>query len=456
MEKSGTHRLISVKPINKKTGILFFPAFDWSLGETHPEREERLLYTQEQLFEEGIFNLPQIKQYSPGMAPLEKALLTQGLFPHPVKHDLQAHLIAAGSTLVLGEAWAQGQIKNGFALVRPPGHHSGATVLGNRGFCTLNNEAIMINYLRAKYGIKKVAVVDTDVHHGDGTQDIFYYDPNVLFISLHQDGRTLYPGTGYVQEKGGPNAWGMNLDIPLPPGTGDEGLIYTLEKWVLPRLREFAPELIINSAGQDNHFTDPLASMNVTARGYGRMTELLKPDLAVLEGGYSIEDALPYVNLAILLALAGEEYDGVIEVKRPSRPQVPYAEFKSYLQNLKNEHDKVLPEWVWKPETYLPRGNWAFIPRTVYYDTEGFQETRIDRVRQCSNCGGTVYIESRRPPSPSKYGLVRIPFEACAECTQAGYDLWEYLIGRLESLLLQDQPRNKVLFWHIDEGVTNF
>ncbi|KLU59052.1 histone deacetylase-like amidohydrolase [Peptococcaceae bacterium CEB3] len=439
-----------------KTGILFFPAFDWSLGETHPEREERLLYTQEQLFEEGVFDLPQIRQFAPGMAPLGKALLTQGIFPHPAKHDLTAHLIAAGSTLVLGEALAEGQIQNGFALVRPPGHHAGATVLGNRGFCTLNNEAILINHLRSKYGVKKIAVVDTDVHHGDGTQDIFYHDPGVLFISLHQDGRTLYPGTGFASEKGGPNAWGMNLDIPLPPGTGDDGIHYVLENWVLPRLDEFKPDIVINSAGQDNHFSDPLASMNVTARGYGRITELVKPDLAVLEGGYSIEAALPYVNLAILLALAGEDYDGVVEAEKPTRPQVSFTSLVSRVKELKAEYAQAQPNWVWRPEPYLPDGTWAYIPRMIYYDTEGFQEVRFDRVRKCAHCGGTVFIESRRPPSRGRYALVRIPFGACPQCSQAGYDLWEYLIGRVETVQLQDQAGAQVLFWHLDEGVTHF
>lgn len=440
----------------KKTGILFFPAFDWSLGETHPEREERLLYTQEQLFEEGVLDLPQIKQYSPGMASVASALLAQAIFPAPEFHDLDAHLIAAGSSLILGEALVKGEIHNGFALVRPPGHHSGATVLGNRGFCTLNNEAILVNHLRAEHGYKRIAIIDTDVHHGDGTQDIFYHDPNVLFISLHQDGNTLYPGTGFIEEKGGPNAWGATVDIPLPPGTGNEGILYALEEWVLPRLQQFKPDIIINSAGQDNHFTDPLASMNVSARGYGQITELLRPDLAVLEGGYSIEGALPYVNLAILLALAGEDYSGVVETKRPTRPEVPLNQLRPYLQKLKKEYQRVQPNWVWKREPYLPAGNWAYLPHTIYYDTEGFQELRYDRVRQCFNCGGTVYTESRRPPSQQRYALVRIPFGACDECRQAGYDLWEYLIGRMESVVLQDQPLHIVQLWHINKGVSIF
>lgn len=440
----------------KHTGILFFPAFDWSLGDTHPEREERLLYTQEQLFEEGVMDLQRVKQYSPGLASLKDVLRTQALFPTFKEHDLDAHLIAAGSSLILGEAWAKKEIQNGFALVRPPGHHSGATVLGNRGFCTLNNEAILINYLRSHYGIKKIAIVDTDVHHGDGTQDIFYHDPNVLFVSLHQDGRTLYPGSGFVQEKGGPNAWDHTLNIPLPPGTGDEGVHHVLEDWVLPRLKEFGPELIINSAGQDNHFTDPLASMNVTAHGYGRITELLKPDLAVLEGGYSIEGALPYVNLAIFLALAGEDYSGVIEPQKMRRPLVNQQSFKGYLKDLKDQQSKIRPNWTIRGEKHLPNGKWAYIPHTIYYDTEGFQEIRKDWVRLCNHCGGVVFIESQHAETGENYALIRVPFEACPECHQAGYDLWENTIGRKTSVLLQDQLENKVHFWNMHKGVTDF
>ncbi|HHY27956.1 MAG TPA: histone deacetylase [Desulfitobacterium dehalogenans] len=440
----------------KHTGLLFFPAFDWSLGDTHPEREERLLYTQEQLFEEGVMDLPQIKQYSPGLASLKDVQRTQGIFPSPEGHDLDAHLIAAGSSLVLGEAWAKKEIHNGFALVRPPGHHSGATVLGNRGFCTLNNEAILINHLRTFYGIKKVAIVDTDVHHGDGTQDIFYHDPNVLFVSIHQDGRTLYPGSGFIYEKGGPNAWETTLDIPLPPGTGDEDLHHVLENWVLPKLRDFQPDLIINSAGQDNHFTDPLASMSVTARGYGRITELLNPDIAVLEGGYSIEGALPYVNLAIVLALAGEDYQGVIEPQKPRHPHSGSNAFRGFLKELKEQYRRAKPDWTIRTDSFLPSGKWVYIPHSVYYDTEGFQEARKDWIRQCSHCGGTVLIESQHTITGNTFALVRIPFEACQQCTQAGYDLWEHFIGRKTSVLLQDQRNNEVELWHLDKGVTHF
>ncbi|WP_368292443.1 histone deacetylase [Dehalobacter sp. TBBPA1] len=439
-----------------KTGIIFFPAFDWSLGEFHPEREERLLYTQEQIFEEGIMDLPQVRQYSPGVADLFDVLRTQAIFPDLQQHNLDAHLIAVGSSLVLGNALMKKEITNGFALVRPPGHHSGATVWGNRGFCTLNNEAILINVLRAKYGIKKIAVIDTDVHHGDGTQDIFYHDPNVFYISIHQDGRTIFPGTGFTEEKGGPNAWGSVLNIPLLPGVGDEGFLYALENWIMPAVEAFKPDLIINSAGQDNHFTDPLASMNVTARGYGKITEMIKPDLAVLEGGYAIEGALPYINMAIFLALAGEDYSGVVESQKPQNTEIGGDTIRSFLTDLKRTNEAVRPSWAFRKEPFLPTGDWVYSEKSIYYDTDGFKENRREYIRKCRHCGGTVLMISQKPSAFQKAVLVRIPFEACPDCEQAGYDLAETFQKSEKTVLLQNQRRDQVHFWTDGREVNPF
>ena len=175
-------------------------------------------------------------------------------------------------------------MKNGFAIIRPPGHHAMSVVHGNRGFCNINNEAIMIEYLRRRYGYRRIAIVDTDVHHGDGTQEIYYHDPDVLFISFHQDGRTLYPGSGFVEELGAPPAVGTTINIPLAPYTTDQGILLVLEELILPLLEEFKPELVVNSAGQDNHYTDPLASMRFTATGYAQLNRKLAPHIAVLEG----------------------------------------------------------------------------------------------------------------------------------------------------------------------------
>lgn len=208
----------------------------------------------------------------------------------------------------------------------------------------------MVEYLRRHYGLNRVAIVDTDVHHGDGTQDIFYHDPDTLFISFHQDGRTLYPGTGAVNEMGSPGAFCSTVNIPLPPGTTDTGLHYVLDNLVLPVLEDFQPDIIINSAGQDNHYSDPLANMAVTAQGYARLAEKLKADIAVLEGGYSIEDALPYVNTGIILAMAGLDYSRVVEPDIARRPRQSDAT-TGYIANL-------VKEWrdIWAEKEKLRRG----------------------------------------------------------------------------------------------------
>ena len=159
----------------------------------------------------------------------------------------------------------------------------------------------MRDYIRDYYPHRdgrplRIAIVVTDVHHGDGTQDVFWNDPHTLFISLHQDGRTLYPGTGILHECGGPGALGRTINIPLPPETCDAGYLYAVEHAVLPILEDFKPDFIINSAGQDNHFTDPLANMKLSAQGYAALTRLLNSHVAVLEGGYAIRGGLHYLE----------------------------------------------------------------------------------------------------------------------------------------------------------------
>ena len=137
----------------------------------------------------------------------------------------ESHFISAGGAKTIAMAVMDKQIERGFALVRPPGHHAMRVVHGARGFCNINIEAVMVEYLRKAYGIDRVAIVDTDCHHGDGTQDIYWHDPDTLFISIHQDGRTLYPGSGFSNELGGPNAVGSTINIPLPPNTSEEGFL---------------------------------------------------------------------------------------------------------------------------------------------------------------------------------------------------------------------------------------
>jgi acetoin utilization deacetylase AcuC-like enzyme len=219
-------------------------------------------------------------------------------------------LLAAGGVVAATEAVLDGAAAQAFALVRPPGHHSSADTA--MGFCLFNNVAIAARRAQRRPEIERVAIVDWDVHHGNGTQAVFYDDPSVLFCSLHQD--DLYPkNDGRLDQRGGPGAGGANLNVPLPPGSGDAGYALAFERVVAPALRGFAPDLLLISAGQDPAACDPLGRMSVTTEGFRAVTVAAK-DLAAelcggriavaLEGGYSLQHA-PFCNLAIVEALGG-------------------------------------------------------------------------------------------------------------------------------------------------------
>ncbi|MGE5371109.1 MAG: histone deacetylase [Solirubrobacterales bacterium] len=443
----------------KPTGLVFFPAFDWAISPTHPEREERLLYTRDQLFEEGFMDLPSIREYQPRLATARDIARTHFCIPAPFDQATEAHRISCGGALVIADAVLSGEVKNGFALVRPPGHHSMRVSHGNRGFCNINNEAIMVDYIRKTYGLRKIAIVDTDVHHGDGTQDIFWHDPNVLFISFHQDGRTLYPGSGFVDELGGPLAPGMTLNIPLPPGTTDKGILRVLDELVLPILHEFQPEVIINSAGQDNHFSDPLANMRFTARGYAELNRRLAPDIAVLEGGYSVETALPYVNMGIIMAMAGIDDSNLYE---PELPAGGFAESESLMKALDGviaelqaiwaNRDRLVTAARAKYDTFFQRR------KSIYYDTDGISEMQTETVRMCPDCAGYLTIESRDQAHiggvPPVY-CISVPFHACRQCREDALDLYARMKAgreRLTNLYLQDQSTDTHLRYNVREG----
>lgn len=405
-------------------GVIFFPAFDWAISRTHPEREERLLYTQDQLREEGLFDIPGITEYKPEVATLEDVERVHFCMPDAAGVCTQSHLISAGGAITAGQLVMEKKEDKAFALVRPPGHHAMKVVHGNRGFCNINIEAVMIEHLREKYGPLKVAIVDTDCHHGDGTQDVYWHDRNTLFISIHQDGRTLYPGSGFPHELGGPNAMGRTLNIPLPPNTSDKGFLHVIEHVVLPILDDFAPDLIINSAGQDNHFSDPITNMNFSARGYALLNEMLNPDIAVLEGGYAIQGALPYVNLGICLAMAGVDYSHVREPNFDPAGIEQTPEVTEYIGRISKE---ILPLYFTPPQ--LPddgevRGEFFVRSKDIFYDTDGIRENQVESVVLCPDCSGTVKIETRSSVNPLSVGI-EVPIDACDRCLAIGYRLLE-------------------------------
>ncbi|PIE64852.1 MAG: histone deacetylase [Desulfobacterales bacterium] len=395
------------------TGLVLFPAFDWCISPAHPEREERLLYTKDQLIEEGLEDIKNITFFNPELATYQDINRVHLCVPSAEELLTESHLISAGGAIRSARAVMEHEVKKAFAVVRPPGHHAMQTVFGDRGFCIVNIEAIMVEYIRRHYGIRKIAIVDTDCHHGDGTQDIFYNDPDTLFISLHQDGRTLYPGSGFLTEAGGPSAPGYTINLPLPPQTSEEGFDMALERVILPILDEFKPELIINSAGQDNHYTDPITNMNFTAQGYARLNSALNPDICVLEGGYSIEGALPYTNLGIILAMAGLDTSNVREpdydpdnfIQSPAMNNA-IASICTEALDLFNERELLRKQW--RSEERVTE------QRQIFYDTTGFHVEESKYYYPCRHCPGYTMV-SARGLNRHIHGFT-IPFNGCPRC----------------------------------------
>ena len=218
--------------------------------------------------------------------------------------------IAAGGAIELTKAILAGEVENGYALIRPPGHH--ALRDSGMGYCLFSNLAISILAARETNPHLRVVTVDWDVHHGNGTQDIFEQDPQVLTISMHQD--RLFPHhTGDRSERGTGAGFGSNINIPLPPGTGNGGYEYAFEKVVIPAIRKFKPDLIAVSSGFDSCVFDPLGRMLVTAAGYQRMTRALMDVAAEVcqnkivmmhEGGYNAVYS-PFCGLFVLQELSG-------------------------------------------------------------------------------------------------------------------------------------------------------
>ena len=239
-------------------------------------------------------------------------------------------LMAAGGLVNLVEAVLAGKVNNGFALVRPPGHHA----LRDRGmgFCIFNNVAVAARYALEEGGLERILIADFDVHHGNGTQDAFYREASVLYFSTHQ--YPYYPGTGHWRDIGEGEGKGYNVNVPLPGGVGDEGYERIFEELLYPLAERYRPQLILVSAGYDAHWADPLAAMQLSIAGYAKLAHILKvmaDELCAgrlvftLEGGYHLE-VLSYSVLNTFRVLLGEEE--VDDPLGPSpRPERSIADF---------------------------------------------------------------------------------------------------------------------------------
>jgi acetoin utilization deacetylase AcuC-like enzyme len=206
--------------------------------------------------------------------------------------SFDAALHAAGGAVRLAEMLVGGEAPTGFSAHRPPGHH--ASQARAMGFCLFNNIAVAAQYALDALGLSRVLILDWDVHHGNGTSDIFYASDAVLFVSIHQS--PLYPGTGAAAEVGSGAGRGFTVNLPVPAGSGDRDYRSLVSHVVVPLARAFEPQLVLLSAGYDAHIDDPLADCRVTDEGFAAMTALMRDAClelgvrlgAVLEGGYSL------------------------------------------------------------------------------------------------------------------------------------------------------------------------
>ncbi|MCC7407622.1 MAG: histone deacetylase [Phycisphaeraceae bacterium] len=233
-----------------------------------------------------------------------------------------AALLAAGAMIAATDAVMSGRAHNAFAPVRPPGHH--CEFDRSMGFCLLNNIAIAAQHLIDRYGLERVAIVDFDVHHGNGTQQLFEDRPDVLFVSIHEHPSYLYPGTGFAWEKGVGEGEGATLNMPLPPGSGDNEYRAAFESKILPALEQFGPQFLLISAGFDAAEHDPLAHQKVSPHGFAWMTRRLKALaekhcggrlVSTLEGGYDLRSLAECVSVHLSELMADEGEDPAMAMK---------------------------------------------------------------------------------------------------------------------------------------------
>jgi acetoin utilization deacetylase AcuC-like enzyme len=310
-----------------RTGVICDPRYqDHEVSPGHPERPERigalldllLRYSRDGLVRidpraataDEICSNHDRRYFDEVRASAGKRYVYFDADTQAASASYETALLSAGALLELVDQIMSGRLTNGFAMVRPPGHHAEADRA--MGFCFFNNVAIAARQLRAKHAVDRVLIVDWDVHHGNGTQRSFYADGNVLYVSLHQ--YPHYPGSGAASEAGVADGMGYTVNIPLPGGCGDAEYAAAFRRVIEPVARQFDPQFVLVSAGFDAHLKDPLSAMRVTDEGFAEMArsvlvvarECAGGRLAVvLEGGYDL-DALAGSVRSVLDELGAE------------------------------------------------------------------------------------------------------------------------------------------------------
>jgi len=252
--------------------------------------------------------------------------------------SFEVALCAIGGTIKAVKLVMEKRFKNAFALVRPPGHH--AEKFRAYGFCIFNNVAIAAKYLLREFGLKRVLILDIDAHHGNGTQETFYETNKVLYISLHQDPRA-FPGTGFIDEIGEGEGLGYNVNIPFPFRTGDQIYLKAIREIVTPIIYQYKPQFILVSAGLDGHYTDPVASLSLSALCYQEIYEIIV-NLAseicegrlvsVLEGGYSLK-FVGKIAAAAIAKMSGALY--IVDDKVPAASKCSRRQGEKFIEDVK-------------------------------------------------------------------------------------------------------------------------
>jgi len=340
-----------------KTGVVYDTIYLRHQTGSHVENPRRLTEVARHLEEFGFYR--RLTRLAPRPATTEEILRvhSEDLIEHvfrvcergggwldpdtAVSRDsYQAALFAAGGVIRACDAVLEGEVDNAFALVRPPGHH--ATRRQAMGFCLFNNVAVAARHLIKARGLGRVAIIDIDVHHGNGTQEAFYDYPAVLYVSTHQS--PLFPGTGALEETGKGEGIGATLNLPMPAGCGDAEYMRVWEDVIDPVVRRFKPDFVLVSTGYDAHWADPLAMMQLTVSGYLQLVWGLirlardcchRHLVLTLEGGYHTE-ALAYGVDATFRGLLGVELvpDAIGAPRRP----MPYPDVTNLITRARKVH----------------------------------------------------------------------------------------------------------------------
>jgi acetoin utilization protein AcuC len=341
-----------------KVGLVYHEKFrQYDLGPSHPFRGDRFINVIRFFEEQGIFCLSHVTMLTPQPVTKQDLLmvhdekyvnlifsLAEKSKPYDIETPVSPQILEAiqlmvGGAIEAGRAIYEGEVSRAVALGNGY-HHAGRNYGG--GFCLFNDIAMLVEYLRKKQKLKRMLILDYDVHFGNGTSDIYYSDPQILFISLHQDPRTIYPGTGFIEQIGREEGEGYNVNVPLPPGTSDQTYLYALKEIFVPLAEEFKPELIIANGGSDAHFADVLGDLGLTVNGFFALSRTIVEEaekvcqgkLVLMTGSGYNPAVLPLCLYALTAGVVGLEK---INVNDPSTPPVePKGNRRKVRETLRN------------------------------------------------------------------------------------------------------------------------